>query len=67
MALTLADPLVDFRGMTLHRAEDRGCVHVDALLHHLGEVTVAETVLSEPAHAQQDDLNREATAFEDRQ
>jgi hypothetical protein len=67
MALTSAGPLVDFRGMTLHRAEDLGWVHVDAaLLPHLGEITVTDAVLTEPAHAQQDDLNRKATAFEGR-
>jgi hypothetical protein len=68
MALRPADPLVDVRGITLHRAEDRGCVYVGAaLLHHFGEITEADIVISESALAQEDDLNRKATAFEDRQ
>jgi hypothetical protein len=57
-----------FPGLTLHPAEDRGWVHVDAaLVHYLGEITVADGVFTVPAHAQQDDLDRKATALEDRQ
>jgi hypothetical protein len=34
------------------------------LLHHLGEVAIAQRVLAIPAHAHEDDFNREAAALE---
>jgi hypothetical protein len=34
--------------------------------HHLGEIAIADAVLAVPAHAQQDDLNWEAAALEQR-
>jgi hypothetical protein len=44
---------------------DRGWVDAyTALLHHLGEITVADPVLAVLAHAQQDRLDRKATALE---
>jgi hypothetical protein len=60
--------LLDLRGVTLHPAEDGGWVDLDtALLHHLGQITIADAVLAVPADAQQEDLDRATTAFEDRQ
>jgi len=38
-----------------------------ALRHHFSQVTIADAVLAVPAHAQQDDLDRKTTAFENQQ
>ncbi len=66
--LIATDPLLDLGRIALNPAEDRGWVDLyTALLHHLGEIAVADAVLAVPAHAEQDDLNWEVTALEQRQ
>jgi hypothetical protein len=37
------------------------------LLHHFGQIAIADAVCAVPVHAQQDDRDRKATALEDRQ
>ena len=68
MSLIGSDPLLDLRRVALDPAKDSGWVDGDtALRHHLGQIAVADAVLTVPAHAQQDDLDRKATALEQRQ
>src|SRR3712207_5657443 len=63
--LILADSLLDFRRIALNPTKDGRWVDLDtALLHHFGEIAVADAVLAVPAHAQQDDLNWKAAALE---
>jgi hypothetical protein len=51
----------------LDPAKDRGWVNLDTtLLHHFGQITVADPVLAIPAHTQQDDLDQKAAALENR-
>jgi hypothetical protein len=58
MSLILADALLDLGRIALNPTKDRGWVDLDTtLLHHLGQITVADAVLAVPAPAQQDDLN----------
>jgi hypothetical protein len=65
MTLVRTDPLLDLRSGALNPAEDRGWVDVDpTLLHHLGQIAIADAVCAVPAHAQKDDLDRKATALE---
>jgi len=65
MSLIAAHPLLDLRSIALNPAEDRAWVDADAALgHHFGEIAIADAVLAVPAHAQQDDLDRKATALE---
>ena len=65
MSLVGSDPLLDLRRIALDPTEDRGWVDADtAFGHHLGQIAIADPVLAVPAHAQKDDLNREATALE---
>jgi hypothetical protein len=64
----MADPFLDLRGIALNPAKDGGWVGLDTtLLHHLGQILVADAVLAVPADAQQDDLDRKAAALEQRQ
>ncbi len=66
--LVLAGSLVDLRRITLDPAEEGGGIDRDTtLLHHFGQIAIADPILAVPAHAQQDDLNREAAALEHRQ
>jgi hypothetical protein len=68
MSLVSANPLLDLRRVALDPAKEGGWVNVDtALLHHLSQVSIADAVFAVPAHAQQDDLDREAAALEQRQ
>jgi hypothetical protein len=65
--LVLADPLLDLWRVALDPTEDRGWIDRDtALLHHFGEIAIADPILGVPAHAQQDDLNWKAAALEQR-
>jgi hypothetical protein len=62
------DSLLDLWSIALNPTEDRGWINGDtAFLHHLGEIAIADPILAVPAHAQQDDLNRKAATFEQRQ
>jgi hypothetical protein len=64
----LANPLVDLWRVALDPAEEGGGIDCDATFpHHLRQVAVANPVLTVPAHAQKDDLNRKAAALEQRQ
>ena len=68
MTLVRTDPLLDLRSVALDPPKDRRRVDIDTpLLHHLGEVSVTDRVLAVPAHAQQDDRDRKATALEQKQ
>jgi hypothetical protein len=68
MSLVWSYPLLDLRSRALNPTEDRGWVNGNAtLLHHLGEIAIADPVFAGPPHAQQDDLDRKATALEQRQ
>ena len=50
----LAHPLPDLWGVALNPAKDRRRVDLDTtLLHHFGEIAIADPVLAVPAHAQQ--------------
>ncbi len=64
----LAHPLLDLRGVALNSAENGAWVDRDAvLLHHFGQIAIADAVLAVPAHAQQNDRDRKAAALEQRQ
>jgi hypothetical protein len=64
----MADSFRDLWGIALNPAKDGGWVDLDTtLLHHLGQIPVADAVLAVRAHAQQDDLDRKATALEQSQ
>ena len=59
---------LDLWGVALHPAKEGGWVDFDTtLLHHFGQVAIADAILAVPANAQQDNLDREPAAFEDRQ
>ena len=63
-ALTLKSPysLLKLGGITMDPAHDRGRGHFHApLLHHLGQVSVRDSVLAVPTNTDQDDLDWEAT------
>jgi hypothetical protein len=48
--------------------EDSEWINGDtALLHHFEKIAIADAILAVLAHAQQDDLDRKATAPEQRQ
>src|SRR6059058_2807562 len=56
---------VEFRGIALHPAVDRGVVNAQSTLdHHLLKVAVAQRIAKIPAHAQQNDLGFEVKPFE---
>jgi hypothetical protein len=68
MPLISTHPLLDLRSIAVNPTHDCGWVNLNAtLLHHLSQVAVADAVLAVPAYAQQDDLRRKATAFEQKQ
>jgi hypothetical protein len=59
------DPLLDLRSIALNPTEDRGWVDVDpTLLHHFGQIAIADAVCAVPVHPQKNDLGRKATALE---
>jgi hypothetical protein len=64
----LANSLLNFWGIALNPAEDGARVNGDTgLLHHLGQIMVADPVFAIPAYTQQDDLDWKAAALEQRQ
>jgi hypothetical protein len=68
MSLVGSDPPLDLGRIALNPTKDRGWVNGDTtFLHHLGEIAIADPILAVPAHAEKDDLDRKATALEQRQ
>jgi hypothetical protein len=56
VALIPADPLLQFRRVTMDLAHDRRWFYLDtALLHHLRQFAIADPVLAVPANTHQDD------------
>ena len=56
---------LQFRGVALHPAVDRGVVNLQpAFEHHFLQITVAERVAQVPPDTQQNDLGFEMTPFE---
>jgi hypothetical protein len=54
--------------ISLDLAEDGAWIDRNAaLLHHLSQIVIDDCVLAAPTHAQQDDLDWEAPALEQRQ
>ncbi|WP_083861281.1 hypothetical protein [Microvirga lotononidis] len=52
----------------MNPAKDRAWINADtALGHHFCQIAIADPVLAVPAHAQQDDLDWETAALEQRQ
>jgi hypothetical protein len=67
MSLVWSHPFLNLRGIALDPTKDRAWIDADtALGHHFCQIAIADPVLAVPAHAQLDDLNREATALEQR-
>jgi hypothetical protein len=65
MPLVSAHPLLRLRAIALNPAEDSAWVDLDAtLLCHLGQVAIADPILTVPTHAQQDDLDWKAATLE---
>ena len=65
MSLVTANPPLTLWRIALNPAENGAWIDLDAaLLHHLSQIAAADPVLKVPAHAQQDDLNWEATELE---
>src|SRR3712207_1235922 len=68
MSLVWSHPLLDLRGIALDPTKDRAWTDTDtALGHHFSQIAIADPVLAVPAHAQQDDLDWETAALEQRQ
>jgi hypothetical protein len=66
--LVLTHSFLDLWRITLDPTENGTWVDLDStLLHHLGQIAVADAVLAVPPHPQQDDLGWKATALEQRQ
>jgi hypothetical protein len=66
--LTATSSPLDLGRTELNPAEDRGTVDREtAVGHHSSQITVADAILAVPARVKQDDLNRKAAAFEQRQ
>src|SRR4051812_16626479 len=60
-----ADPLLQFRRISLDPAKDRRVIHRDtALLQHEREIAIADREHQIPPHRPEDHLGRELPAFE---
>jgi hypothetical protein len=68
MSLVWSHPILNLWGIALNPAKD--CARIDAdtaLGHHFSQIAIADPILAVPAHAQQDDLDWETAALEQRQ
>jgi len=68
MSLVPSYPLLNLWGIALDPTKDRAWMNAGtAFGHHLSQIAIADPVLAIPAHAQQDDLDRETATLEQRQ
>jgi DNA-binding transcriptional LysR family regulator len=68
MSLVWSHPLLNLWGIALDPTKDRAWTDADtAFGHHFCQIAIADPILAVPAHAQQDDLDRETAALEQRQ